>query len=163
MPRPPMPSTPESLRAMLDDFADAEIADIDAMLDVGRGVASQSWAGDVLEAWLADRAPATSRVLDVATGVLSGFGIARRPEPARVTDAIVLRAADLGAVGLGHAANNVAFLAVRALRDAGRGTQVRSAAGRLLRDLLAHADAQSFQSVARKAAQEVLATHPPTG
>ena len=98
--------------------------------------------------------------MDVATGVLFGFDIARRAPPPRVVATVIEWARTLGAAGLLHAANKVAFVAARTLRDQAQPPALRRAARDVLEELLAHADQQSLQSVARQAARDALAGNP---
>jgi hypothetical protein len=159
--RLPSPLTVDAFRAALDEYASAELADVDATMDLGHRAAAHPWADDALADWL-DAQPATEQVIDVATGVLLGFGLAKKDAPTRVVDPLVRRARDLGAVRLGQAANNVAFVAARVLRQPATATahELRQAARELLEDLLAHADRESLQSVARDAARDALTRDP---
>jgi hypothetical protein len=154
----PSPLTVDAFRAALDRHAAARLADVDVMMDLGHRAARHPWVDDVLADWL-DAQPSTPQVIDVATGVLFGFGLAKRASPPRVVAALVERSRDIGAGRLGHAANNVAFVAARVLRESEASPSLRQAARDLLEDLLAHADAQSLQSVARQAARDAVALH----
>ena len=153
------PLTTDAFLAELNACGAEELADLDAMMDLGRRAAAHPWAVDVLADWLDDQ-PATPQAVDVARGVLAGFRIEGRAEPPRVIASLIDRARTLGAAGLRHAANGAAFIAVRALRDPARSPELRRAAREVLEDLVAHADHQSLQSVARAAAMKALANDP---